>query len=84
MARCICRGWRLVCDCMGNCRDVERLKMSDKFVKKVYVPDYNSLCGNCGQSPVVTLEVGGEVETNFELCGPCVFGEAGCIDPEEW
>jgi len=50
-----------------------------------YVPDYEHECQNCGQTPVVTIvDENDEVIENFEMCGPCLFGEAACLDPKEW
>lgn len=25
-----------------------------------------------------------EAIEGFKMCGPCLFGEAACIDPEDW
>lgn len=49
-----------------------------------YVPDYDYECENCGQVPTVTVEDDGKQTSHFEMCGPCTFGEAACIDPENW
>lgn len=50
-----------------------------------YFPDYEQKCGNCGESPVVTIQnEKGKVVHDFEMCGPCTFGSAKCLDPEEW
>lgn len=49
-----------------------------------YEPDYKAECINCGQSPVVTAVSDGVEVMRTDLCGPCTFGEAKCIDPEEW
>jgi len=53
-----------------------------------YDPDYTKLCCNCGNTPVVTgvMKKANEYVTvyNSEMCGPCTFGSASCIDPEEW
>lgn len=50
-----------------------------------YVPDYKQKCQNCGQTPVVTIQNSeGKVINDFNMCGPCTFGEAACIDPGEW
>lgn len=50
-----------------------------------YLPNYDRPCQNCGQTPTVDLKpvAGGEV-SHLDLCGPCCFGEAACIDPENW
>lgn len=53
--------------------------------KERFVPDYNGSCFNCGQSPTVTVVDGnGIVVTDFEMCGPCTFGEASAVYPESW
>lgn len=51
-----------------------------------FEPDYTEECDNCGQSPTVTVVENdtGNVVQDFGMCGPCMFGEAKCIDPEEW
>jgi len=35
----------------------------------------NRPCVVCEQSPVLNLT---------DMCGPCTFGEAACLDPNEW
>ena len=50
----------------------------------VTVPDYESNCSNCGQSPVVTIEENGKVVHSTDMCGACTWGESDCIDPENW
>ncbi|MBU6232553.1 hypothetical protein KGP36_08055 [Patescibacteria group bacterium] len=47
-------------------------------------PNYRIKCQNCGQVPTVDVYVNGKLETRTELCGVCTWGEAACIDPEEW
>lgn len=49
-----------------------------------YKPDYKHACENCGQSPVVTGVKDGKVVYQGSMCGPCTWGEAACLDPEEW
>ena len=49
-----------------------------------YVPNYDIVCFNCGQTPTVDVYEDGELVTHIELCGICCFGEAECIDPEKW
>jgi hypothetical protein len=49
-----------------------------------YEPDYKQHCIVCGQSPTVTAVKDGEVVYESEMCGPCTFGEAACLDPKEW
>ena len=49
------------------------------------VPDYESECELCGNSPVVLIieeQAGSEHETL--MCGPCFFGAACCLHPENW
>ena len=60
--------------------------MKDTKTEEVtYVPDYEQQCSNCGTSPVVTIQNSkGKVITDFEMCGPCTFGSAECIDPDNW
>lgn len=54
------------------------------MVLDTFAPDYEKKCCNCEQSPVVTAVKNGEVVYCSEMCGPCTFGEAACIDPDEW
>mgnify|MGYP001069029125 CR=1 FL=1 len=49
-----------------------------------YAPDYAQKCVGCGATPVVTAVSLGELLWDFEMCGPCTFGEADCVDPESW
>lgn len=60
--------------------------MSDKEeIKTHYEPDYTQKCEICEQTPVVRIvDDSANVTHDFEMCGPCVFGEAACIDPSEW
>lgn len=37
--------------------------------------DYSRKCEVCGATPVVNVS---------GMCGPCTFGEADCLDPDEW
>jgi len=48
------------------------------------VPDWESECEVCGASPTVTIEVKGMVVSATGLCGACCFGEADCLDPDNW
>jgi hypothetical protein len=57
-------------------------------------PDYDKRCAVCDGFPVVTGvdENGVEVyptklwarDFNNYMCGVCTWGEAACIDPENW
>lgn len=51
-----------------------------------FKPNYSIECFICGQKPTVDIydEKGEKLEEHMELCGPCCFGEAECIDPEKW
>ncbi len=49
-----------------------------------FMPNYNIRCDNCHQTPTVDVFVKGTLQSHMELCGPCCFGEAACIDPENW
>ena len=52
---------------------------------KSYEPNYEALCIVCGQTPIVNA-----VDDKYcivyttGMCGPCTWGEAAMIDPEEW
>lgn len=53
--------------------------------KSVWKPDYESYCDVCGQSPVVTsVDEDGKENYRSDMCGPCTFGEAACLDPDVW
>ena len=40
-----------------------------------FEPNYYIRCDTCRQKPTVN---------NYKLCGACFFGEADCIDPQNW
>lgn len=52
--------------------------------EKKFVPDYETECENCGQSPTVTLEENGKVTSRWDMCGPCTFGTARALNVDEW
>lgn len=58
--------------------------VSDAAVEADFRACYSDECMNCGQSPTVLVFVGDKLEYDTELCGACCFGEAACIDPENW
>ena len=59
--------------------------MSESHVRVECEPDYKTPCMVCGQKPtVVVTEVESREVHHVEMCGPCFFGSAACIDPEEW
>ena len=39
-----------------------------------FEPDYGHSC-QCGNTPIIP---------RTGMCGVCTFGEAACLDPEEW
>ena len=49
-----------------------------------FEPDYKHRCCVCGQKPVVTAVKDGKVVMGTDMCGPCTWGEAAMLDPEEW
>ena len=49
------------------------------------VPDYDTPCEVCGQTPTVRIVTTGNKEVaHTEMCGACAYGEADCIDPDNW
>lgn len=53
--------------------------------KQTIEPDWSGKCSICGASPVVTFsKENSHHSTSTEMCGVCYFGEASCIDPDEW
>lgn len=48
------------------------------------VPNYERPCENCEQVPTVDVYEGDKLGWHMDLCGPCAFGEADAIDPENW
>lgn len=60
--------------------------MQTKPERVVPKPNYEENCVVCDQSPVVDLYDPAE-NTLFhktELCGPCCFGTASALDPDNW
>jgi hypothetical protein len=49
-----------------------------------WVPDYEHVCENCGETPVVTGVRKGVVVVATGMCGVCTWGEADCLDPDQW
>lgn len=58
--------------------------MSEEPQDAEFRPNYKFKCQNCGQTPTVDVYVDGKLEYLSELCGCCMWGEAACIDPENW
>jgi hypothetical protein len=55
-----------------------------EIVLDAFRPNYSARCENCGQSPTVEGVKDGKVVYSSDMCGPCTFGKAACLDPEEW
>lgn len=49
-----------------------------------YEPDYDTNCYVCGNTPVVTMVRNNKIIYTMEKCGPCTWGEAEMLDPDEW
>lgn len=49
-----------------------------------YEPDYENECDVCGQTPVVTAKDDDGSLIEWDMCGPCMFGESKMLDPDEW
>lgn len=49
-----------------------------------FKPNYKRPCQNCDQMPTVDIFVNGKLQDHMDLCGVCTWGEADCIDPENW
>lgn len=58
--------------------------MADEKKYSGYKPDYSQKCDNCDNSPTVVVKKDGETVEDYGLCGPCVFGSAECLDPDNW
>jgi len=46
-------------------------------------PNYAGHCEVCGESPTVVVVAEGQ-EDDLGLCGPCCFGTARALDPDNW
>ena len=49
-----------------------------------FKPNHKAPCMVCGSKPTIDIFVGGKLERRTEMCGPCTWGEADTIDPENW
>ena len=49
-----------------------------------YKADYKARCIVCDQSPCVVIMKDGEAVHHLNMCGPCTFGTAEALDPENW
>lgn len=55
-------------------------------IKAEAMADYERRCLVCGNSPTVvfTRKNSKRIIHESNLCGVCCFGEAACVDPNEW
>lgn len=53
-------------------------------VEAKFKPNYKDSCICCGQTPTVDVYVLDKLAESTGMCGVCTWGEADCIDPEEW
>ena len=65
-------------------RERETLAPEEVMTVDEYVPDYESECRNCGQSPTVLGSKNGKIVYASGMCGTCTWGEADAIDPANW
>lgn len=50
-----------------------------------YLPNYKKKCEVCKQTPTVQgVDKQGKVVYNGDMCGVCTWGEAACLDPNNW
>lgn len=49
-----------------------------------YKPNYKTHCIVCNSTPTVDVYEGEKLAFSTEMCGPCTWGEADCIDPNNW
>lgn len=69
--------------------------MTSERQQTLATPNYERPCTVCGQVPTVDLcdvimhyrtveRIRAANTVHTELCGPCTWGEAETIDPENW
>lgn len=59
-------------------------KIMNKSVQAKFRPNYLNKCLVCEGSTTVDIYVDNKLETETVLCGACTWGEADCINPENW
>jgi hypothetical protein len=66
--------------------DVSKAGTSDELIDVYADPHYGKKCVVCGQRPCVQFRRldNDKIAYATDMCGPCTFGEAACIDPTEW
>lgn len=56
-----------------------------KKLEGCYDPNYKRKCCVCGQKPCVRIRLlNNSVYYDGDMCGPCTWGEAETIDPNNW
>jgi len=51
----------------------------------IALPNYRENCSNCGQTPTVDIaNEKGKTVLRTGMCGVCTWGEAECLDPDNW
>ena len=51
-----------------------------------FIPNYKRKCVVCGQTPTVDIKSveTGTIVDSTDMCGVCTWGEADCLDPDNW
>lgn len=50
-----------------------------------FKPKYKESCVICGESPTVSIvDKDDKFIADLRMCGPCTFGEADALYPENW
>jgi hypothetical protein len=50
-----------------------------------FIPNYRRRCIVCGQKPTIDIKpINGAPKQPTDMCGACTWGEADCIDPDNW
>ena len=50
-----------------------------------FLPNWKRRCIVCGQKPTITIKpIDGSPKMDTEMCGVCTWGEADCLDPDNW
>lgn len=64
------------------------LEIQDQNGKKIrayYDPDYEHKCEVCDHTPCVRIRrEDGSIFYGKDMCGCCTWGEADCLDPDNW
>lgn len=55
-----------------------------KKKNKVYMPNYQHECVQCGNRPTVDVYVDGAKQYDTYLCGACTFADSAMINPRRW